>query len=65
MPALNDYVTPNEAAEMLRCSKATITRYARLGKIEGFRMGGRLWLDPASLEALVMPASDGNHASRE
>jgi excisionase family DNA binding protein len=35
--------TPTEAAEILRVSAQTVTRYARTGRLSGSKPGGKLW----------------------
>ena len=52
-----EWMTPNEAAEYLRVSRATLYRHFADGSIPGFRMFGEGYLrfKREDLEALMVP----------
>jgi excisionase family DNA binding protein len=49
----NDLVTPNEAAAALKVSAGSIRRWVHVGKLPGFRIGGRLRVSLADALAAV------------
>lgn len=41
---MNDYLTVNEASELLRCSRLTVCRWIKAKKLRAFKLaGGRPW----------------------
>lgn len=61
MPAAADWITLAEAAEMLaaaniRFRPATIGTWARAGKLQSIKLGGRRFVRRGEIKALVKPS---------
>lgn len=61
MPAAADWITLAEAAEMLaaaniRFRPATIGTWARSGKLQSIKLGGRRFVRRGEIKALVKPS---------
>ena len=55
----DELLTSSEAARMLRVSKATITRYVRLGQLPAIRLpSGRLRIRRRDIEKLLQQGDD-------
>lgn len=51
---MGEYLTPEQVANRLQVSKATVLRWLRGGKLSGARIGHRTWrIRPKAVEALV------------
>lgn len=50
------FLTRAEAAEALRCSTATITRYMKVGKVPRVKVGRRALIPAAFIESLKKEA---------
>ena len=57
---VDELLTSSEAARMLRVSKATITRYVRLGQLPAIRLpSGHLRIRRRDIDRLLKQADDG------
>ena len=54
-------LTMGDVADELQCSKDTVRRYARDGKIEFLRIGSRLRFEPAAIEAFKEARKGARH----
>jgi hypothetical protein len=59
-PAVTDWISLEEAAELLSASNirfrpATIGGWARAGKVQSIKLGGRRFVRRAEIRALVAP----------
>ena len=54
-------LTMGDVADELQCSKDTVRRYARDGKIEFLRIGSRLRFEPAAIEAFKEAQKGARH----
>jgi excisionase family DNA binding protein len=52
-------LTPAQAARELGVSESTVRRWLAEGRLNGFRIGGRLRLERHALERVVRPADEG------
>ncbi len=51
---MRQYFTPEEAAKQLQISKATVLKWLRSKKLDGAKLGHRIWrIRPEALEALL------------
>jgi hypothetical protein len=60
MPAASDWITLSEAAELLRAANvhfrpATIGTWARTGKLQSIKLGGRRFVRRGEVRALLTP----------
>jgi len=60
MPAASDWITLSEAAELLRASNvsfrpATIGGWARTGKLQSIKLGGRRFVRRGEVKSLLIP----------
>jgi hypothetical protein len=60
MPAASDWITLAEAAELLRAANvhfrpATIGAWARTGKLQSIKLGGRRFVRRGEVRALIKP----------
>jgi hypothetical protein len=60
MPAASDWITLHEAAEILRAANvhfrpSTIGTWARSGKLQSIKLGGRRFVRRGEVRALVTP----------
>jgi len=60
MPAPSDWITLAEAAELLRAANvrfrpATIGAWARTGKLQSIKLGGRRFVRRAEVRSLLTP----------
>lgn len=61
MPSASDWITLNEAAAILRAANidfrpATIGGWARAGKLQSIKLGGRRFVRRGEVRALITPA---------
>lgn len=50
----NEYLTPEQAAEKLQVSRATVLDWLRAGKLRGAKLGYRTWrITGAEIDALM------------
>ena len=61
MPAASDWITLAEAAELLEAANvrfrpSTIGGWARTGKLQSIKLGGRRFVRRGEVKALVTPA---------
>jgi excisionase family DNA binding protein len=61
MPSPSDWITLAEASELLEAANirfrpSTIGRWARSGKLQSIKLGGRRFVRRAEVKALVKPA---------
>jgi hypothetical protein len=60
MPASSDWITLSEAAELLRAANvhfrpATIGTWARTGKLQSIKLGGRRFVRRGEVRSLLTP----------
>jgi hypothetical protein len=60
MPAASDWITLAEAAEILRAANvhfrpATIGSWARVGRLQSIKLGGRRFVRRGEIRALLAP----------
>lgn len=53
------YLNPAETAARLGVSQATVTRWARAGRLTRLRRGGRVFFAADQVDALASPQPDG------
>ena len=61
MPSANDWISLGEAAEILAASNvrfkaSTIGAWARAGKVQSIKLGGRRFVRRGEIRALLAPA---------
>jgi excisionase family DNA binding protein len=49
-----DLLTEPEAAEILGIATATLRRWLQGGQLPYFKLGKKIWIDPADVQAFIM-----------
>jgi hypothetical protein len=67
MPSASDWITLGEAAEILRAANvhfrpATIGAWARTGRLQSIKLGGRRFVRRGEIRALLVPPRRVNAA---